>query len=175
MQDSIVDSQISVLNDNYAASGVSFTLAGTTRTVNSQWSQDQGEVAMKTELREGDYSTLNLYFLSYLSGYLGYCYFPTDAPQGSQDFIIDGCSIQYGTWPGGDQTPYDEGKTATHEVGHWLGLYHTFQGGCSGAGDEISDTPAQASASSGCPTGRDSCPNIAGVDPIHNYMDYSDE
>ena len=156
-----------MLNTDYAASGVSFNLAGITRTVNSNWANDNSEYAMKSELREGDYSTLNLYFLTYLSGYLGYCYFPTNAVEGSDDFIYDGCSILVDTLPGGSAEGFNLGKTATHESGHWFGLYHTFQGGCTGSGDSVADTPAQASASSGCPVGRDSCPNQAGVDPIH--------
>lgn len=161
-----------VLNDNYAASGFSFTLKGTDRTYNANWARDGDELAMKRKLRKGDYKTLNLYYLSDLGQNLGYCYFPTNASPGSNTFIRDGCSILAASVPGGSATNYNEGKTTTHEVGHWLGLFHTFQGGCRGAGDEVDDTPAQASSTSGCPIGRDSC-SAPGLDPIHNYMDYS--
>ncbi|EFQ31142.1 metalloprotease [Colletotrichum graminicola] len=171
--DKMLSDQLAVMNEDFAPHGISFNLVQTTRTINPTWARDGDELAMKRSLRKGDYGALNLYFLRDIGGAFGYCYFPTTASPGSASYIRDGCTILSSTVPGGSSTNYNLGRTVTHEVGHWFGLYHTFQGGCTGSGDSIADTPAQSSPSSGCPVGRDSCPNQPGVDPIHNYMDYS--
>ena len=168
--------QLTVMNKAYAPHSIHFNLKGTDRTINAVWARDGNELAMKRALRKGSYSALNLYFLKDVGGAFGYCYFPTNASPGSNTFIRDGCSILSSTVPGGSSTNYNLGQTVTHEVGHWFGLFHTFQGNsCTGAGDQISDTPQQLSPTSGCPTGRDSCPSAPGLDPIQNYMDYSYE
>lgn len=174
-----LQAQLDALNEAYGPQDVTFKLIDTTFTTNSNWASGSGEVAMKRQLRQGDYKTLNLYFtdVAKLEGMeaLGYCFFPEpNVSTGSQTFIRDGCVIVAETVPGGSAAPYNLGGTAVHEVGHWFNLFHTFQDGCNG-GDLVSDTPAQASQTSGCPARRDSCPNQPGDDPIHNYMDYSDE
>ncbi|KAI9448328.1 Metalloprotease [Lactarius indigo] len=175
--DSILD-QMNVLNENFAGTGLAFELVSIDRTVNADWfhnatpdspQQDQ----MKGELYKGGPADLNIYSVGFTStDHLGYATFPFDYTTKPQD---DGIVILYSSVPGGQTAPFNEGKTATHEVGHWVGLFHTFEGGCKGDGDFVSDTPAEAIPASGCPTGRDTCASERGLDPIHNYMDYSDD
>ncbi|KAL9578026.1 MAG: hypothetical protein Q9212_005989 [Teloschistes hypoglaucus] len=170
-----LNDQLTVLNRSYGPSGISFTLISSDFTTNDQWATGNYDSTMKPALRKGTYADLNVYFLSDLGGgLLGICNFPTNASPGSSTYNQDGCDVLAQSVPGGTATNYNLGGSATHEIGHWFGLFHVFQGqACSGSGDSVSDTPLQKTATSGCPSSKDSCPSSAGLDSIHNYMDYS--
>jgi hypothetical protein len=173
-----IDAQIAAMNAQFNTGPIrsrfQFVLAGVTRTTNAAWfnagSGSANEVAMKNALRQGNAKTLNIYTTNG-GGLLGWATFPWNYA-GNPSY--DGVVILYSSVPGGSAAPYNEGDTATHEVGHWLGLFHTFQGGCTPPGDSVDDTPYEASPAFGCPVGRDTC-GQAGQDPIRNYMDYTDD
>lgn len=170
-----IDAQIVELNQNFgggesaaaANTGFTFTLAGVDRWYNTQWHTDKQSTVYRSKTRQGGANALNIWLVDFK--YLGVATFPWDY---SRNASIDGIRVHYDSLPGGSIANYNQGKTATHEAGHWFGLYHTFQGGCTTTNDEVADTPAQGSSTSGCPEGRDSC-TLPGLDPIHNYMDYS--
>ncbi len=159
--------QIAVLNGDYAGSGFSFNLISVRRYKNNAWHHDLKSTHYRTVTRRGGANALNIWLVDF--SYLGIATFPWDY---AKKRGVDGIRVQYNSLPGGNIIHYNEGGTVTHETGHWLGLYHTFQGGCTQLNDQIGDTPAQSSPTSGCPATRDSCP-LSGADPIHNYMDYS--
>ena len=177
-----ITDQIRVLNLAYSGfyGGVNtpfrFSLAGIDRTVNPAWFSMEPESATELEakaaLRRGGLGTLNIYTTNGANDFfLGWAYLPKDAKRVP---TLDGTIVHWGSLPGGPIEGFNLGHTATHEVGHWLGLYHPFDFGCNRNGDYVKDTPAEAEPSFGCPVGKDTCKD-PGVDPIHNYMDYSDD
>jgi hypothetical protein len=211
---------VSIMNDFYGKYGWEFSLAGVQEVSNddlyynfSMENMDQlfngqnpcsggslmpNSCLLKTTTHAGGPETLNVWITNMASsnGLLGYATFPFLGAG-----LLDGVVMDVSTLPNG-AIPYHQGKTLVHEGGHWLGLFHTFQGGCSKAsptmnkavkhgwllssntkgGDYIDDTPSEkqpfvsSCANLGPDDVPDSCPGrirgFEGKDPIHNIMDY---
>lgn len=168
------------LNSAYALANISFTHADTFYHVNKKWANaqypgDDIEKEMKSQTRVGGRLDLNLYYIPTWDR-SGICRFPFWIGPDDANLNIDGCMSASNAFPDGTQDY--RGFLTVHEVGHWFGLLHTFQGGCDeNGGDYIADTAAEEGpnwSSYGCKA-RDSCPLLAGTDPIENHMDYSHE
>ena len=138
----VVD-QIKVLNEAFAGRTANqsqwtpfrFRLATYDVTRNTDWYDwgiDDDDVPAKRALHRGGMDDLNMYIANLGGGLLGYATFPQN-DEGRLDGVV--CSAR--ACPDGSAEPFNEGDTATHEVGHWLGLYHTFQEGCSAPGDRV--------------------------------------
>jgi hypothetical protein len=182
----MIRAQIRVLESAYsggtggAGSGFGFQLVGITHTTNQAWFESMAtnfevELEAKRSLHRGGPETLNIYTVDG-GPYLGFAYYPSILTSDAYA-ILDGVVLDWRSLPGGTFEIYSEGDTATHEVGHWLALYHTFEGKCSIKNDYVSDTPAEFSPAFYCPVGRDTCtgPSKPGADPIFNFMDYSQD
>lgn len=173
--DAAISGQMTYLNERFAGSGFTFTLVQTTRTLSRKWfgmtPGSGAETNAKNALAVDVPRRFNIYSCKPGQNLLGWATFPTSYPEDNKKH---GVVIHYGSIPGGYLAPYNLGGTLVHEAGHYFGLYHTFQNGCNAPGDQIDDTPYEASGASGCPTGRNTCA-APGDDPIHNYMDYSDD
>jgi len=187
----LAQAQIDVLNGAYARANVKFHLASLEKVVNDAWFEanidSPEEAAMKNALRRGDAHALNIYTGVNDGSLLGWATFPKSYKKNPKD---DGVVLAFDSLPGGglefpvdpdvgepdNFITYDEGDTGTHEVGHWMGLFHTFEGGCAKNGDRIDDTPAEAEPQFLC-VPRDSCTGkkFPGFDPITNFMDYVDD
>ena len=183
--ETMIAAQMDVLNASFSGqtgSGAAntpfrFVLEDTTWTENAEWytvvpGKAGVEKDMKAALYEGDARTLNVYAANIGGGLLGWAYFPKGYNNG-RDYI-DGIVILDESMPGGDVGKYSLGDTLTHEVGHWLMLEHTFAHGCSASGDWVVDTAPEAMPQFDCPVGADTC-SAPGEDPIHNFMDYSQD
>jgi len=200
ISDQQIASQIAVLNEDYSATnsdisqtpslfgtvtssglGVHFTLAQTNR-VKTKMKSFSTNDAVKSTQRGGDnvvdpQHKLNIWVCNLGQGLLGYAQFPGGS------WNTDGVVILYSAfgsrskYSGGTYiSKYDLGRSATHEIGHWMNLRHIWGddgGSCSGS-DLVDDTPNQASENYGCPVfPHVSCSNSG--DMSMNYMDYTDD
>ncbi len=116
---------------------------------------------------------LNIWVCNLADGLLGYAQFPGGPAR------TDGVVILYSAFgtQGAARSPFDKGRTATHEIGHWLNLRHIWADtmGCGGS-DHVADTPNAAGPNYGKPTFPSiSCNNGPSGDMFMNYMDYVDD
>jgi hypothetical protein len=193
--DANIHEQIEILNEDFRAIAgsngsngndgmIQFRLAtadpngnattGIVRTTNNTWYNDSGNFMSALGWDQDRY--LNI-FTNSCSGYLGYVWdFPAAIAGNSNDGVVVLWEAVGDNAPVG--APYNQGRTTTHEVGHYLGLWHTFDNGCGttngcySSGDTICDTSRQSQPTFGCPGSSSSCGT---ADPIHNYMDYTDD
>ena len=174
--------QIKVLNDDFRDHQIQFTYdeQATKEVNNQQWfrmdHRSAAERQAKTALQVAPETNLNFYTAGFPvnSGLLGWATFPDEL---AGDRVRDGVVLLHGTLPGGHSAPFNLGRTGTHEIGHWLGLFHTFQGGCNGIGDHIGDTVAHSRPNFGKPAVGDphnACDQNEDA-PVQNYMNYTDD
>lgn len=173
--DAQIAEQVDVLRHSFEPHGFTFRLAGVSRHNKNKFAKKclsaRTERQFKEKYAVDPATTLNVYSCRPTKGILGYAYYPSDLPE---DDYRHGLVLLHSSFPGGSAAPYDLGDTAVHETGHYFGLIHTFEGKCGKKGDRIDDTPREKSPAFECEAGRDTC-SQAGLDPIHNFMDYSDD
>lgn len=184
VSDQQINAQMSVLNDDFRLSNdanqtpsefasvvadaeINFTLAGTFRHANSTSSWGTNDAVKAAYPPITPETHLNIWVCDIGGGILGYAQFPGGPTS------TDGVVLLYSTLPGGSAAPYNEGRTATHEVGHYLNLRHIWGDGRCNRDDFVSDTPKSDAPNYGCP----SYPtvNCRSNDMTMNYMDYTND
>lgn len=187
-----IQSQIDVLNEDYAATnadynststynsvksgntGIKFVLQNVVRrqTTKTSWSTND---AMKKSAQgiapTSPTTTLNLWVCTLSGGVLGYAQFP-GGPAATDGVVI--LNTGFGR-VGTAAAPFNKGRTATHEVGHYFNLRHIW-GDATCGNDQVADTPLHNAANFGCPSaGHKSTCTGTPVEMTMNYMDYTDD
>ncbi|UYZ57886.1 M43 family zinc metalloprotease [Hymenobacter latericus] len=187
VSDQAIANQIAVLNQDFGKTNADASLtpslyAGVASAVNVRFSLQQvvrrqtrttsfsSNDAVKITKRGGSDPVspdkyLNLWVCNLGGGLLGYAQFPGGAP------ATDGVVVLFSSLPGGTAANYNLGRTATHEVGHWLNLRHIW-GDATCGNDFVGDTPTQQTSNGGCPAFPKITCNNQG-DMSMNYMDYT--
>jgi len=172
LSDQQIAQQVTWLNTAFADHDFIFTLDIIDRTVNNDWFNDMRDTydaIAKQALNIDSYHYMNVYTSNILvDGVAGYAYLPNQWTEGSymHGIVLDYRVLSYA---GG----YD-GDVAVHEAGHYLGLRHTFLNNCTTGNDQVDDTPAHHEDYLWqCNNNLDSCPDLPGNDPVHNYMTYT--
>ncbi|KAF8643149.1 hypothetical protein AX16_009193 [Volvariella volvacea WC 439] len=170
-----ITEQMRVLNENYLCTGFQFTVAQIERILDPRYhggltlqENDTLYFELAERYRVGGAEALNVYVVDLPGTLLGAATLPVYYEEIQ---YLDAVLIDYAALPGGSEVRFNTGKVLVHEVGHWLGLYHIFEGGCDAPGDYVDDTAPQKEPTIGCDF-RSTC----GVPPTpYNIMDYSED
>lgn len=187
-----IQSQIDVLNEDFSATNADYNRTSTYNSVKSgdvrvrfvldqvkrrsttktSWSTND---AMKKSAQgiapTSPATKLNLWVCNLGGGILGYAQFPGGNANTDGVVIDDNAMGRTGT----AAAPFNKGRTATHEVGHWMNLRHIW-GDASCGNDQVGDTPVHNTANYGCPAaGHQSTCSGRPVEMTMNYMDYTDD
>ncbi|GAX20317.1 hypothetical protein FisN_9Hh025 [Fistulifera solaris] len=173
LSDEILQENIDITNQLLLSTGFQLNVVATNRVVDKIWYDSEWNTFeqknMEKKHRKGNLKTLNVYYKAarmFGGRYCGYANLAENAKaMGKGDGIVV------------DTDCATDKTTLAHEVGHWLNLLHTFDGGCS-PGDLVDDTNAQSwyygRIIGACPNPLpDSCPDRPGADPLDNIMDYA--
>ena len=170
-----LDAQLARINHEFNPFGISFRVIDPADFVLMSDADSRDVTSAQRHMpRRGAYRDLNIWVMSRLSGVnQGIGVLPHVTGPGLAFDMTDGVCVTHDALPKADGVPSKLGSSAVHEVGHWLGLMHVFEGKtCGGPGDMVDDTPTQATPSWGCGEVKDSCPDQPGFDNTQNFMDY---
>lgn len=185
----IIDEQMIILNDNFANTGFKFYLQKLNEISNPKWRKVRSDMKfqfdnywtdnstvqeMKANLREGDKNTLNLYITNVIDK-ISWASFPFYYDNDKYDVTQDGIVLSDITVKGFTDSDIYLGRTLAHEVGHWLGLFHTFSSLCGEPGDLISDTNEHTYRYTWTCNKNDEKFGVCNdneIAPIRNYMNY---